>query len=194
MVELDTVIEQKISEDADFQATLTDLSEEDKEVALNEKRTELIKQEYSALSDAKTKAEEIAKNQKIRAEKAEAAAKQQKADPDPAKKSEEKETFSLQDIRALNDVHDEDVDKLVNYAKFMGITVAEAKKLPEMEAYRKDAEEKRKTAQATVIKGGKGAPKHKDLLERANQGDLPDDDEGINALIAAQRETLVNKK
>ena len=194
MVELDTVIEQKISEDADFQATLTDLSEEDKEVALNEKRTELIKQEYSALSDAKTKAEEIAKNQKIRAEKAEAAAKQQKADPDPAKKSEEKEAFSLQDIRALNDVHDEDVDKLVNYAKFMGITVAEAKKLPEMEAYRKDAEEKRKSAQTTSVKGGRGASKPKDLLERASQGDLPDDDDSINALIAAQRETLVNKK
>ena len=57
MSELHTLVEEKINSDADFQATLTDLSDEDKEVALNEKRTELINAEYTALEEKSKKAE-----------------------------------------------------------------------------------------------------------------------------------------
>ena len=189
MVDIKTLVDEKISEDTEFQTSLEEMSDEDKETAISEKRSVLIQVEVDALEEKSKKADEIAKNQEIRAKKAEAEAKKPKAEPDPAKKSEEKEEYSLKDIRALNDVHDEDVDKLVNYAKFMGISIAEAKALPEMISFRNDAEEKRKTAQTTSIKSGGRVSKANDeeLLNKANQGNVPEDDDSIAKLVALQR-------
>src|SRR3990167_6957742 len=119
-------IEEKINSDTDFQATLADLSDEDKETAITEKRTELIDAELA-------KEAELATNYKVRAEKAEALAKQLKIKPEEKPEAPKTpEPLSLKDIRALQDVHDDDVDQVTEYAKFKNISVAEAKKLPEM--------------------------------------------------------------
>lgn len=75
MANLNALVEEKINSDTDFQATLEDMSEEDKSQAIADKSKELIDAEYS-------KAEELANNQKIRAEKAEALAKQLKIKPE----------------------------------------------------------------------------------------------------------------
>lgn len=99
------------------------------------------------------------------------------------------EPLNLKDIRALNDVHDDDVDRLVNYAKFMNITVAEAKKLPEMVSFLRTSEEHRLTASATNTGGGKrGTSKvsDEDLLSKASSGDLPEDDANIARLMEAK--------
>lgn len=55
--------------------------------------------------------------------------------------------MSLQDIRALNDVHDEDVEEVTDYAKRKGISIAEAKKSPIIQTYLKTRTEERKTAE-----------------------------------------------
>jgi len=191
-MEIDALVQNKIDADVDFQATLTDLSDEDKEVALNEKRTELIKQEYSALSDKATKAEEIANNQKIRAEKAEELAKQLKTQPVKKEESElpkKSEGYSLQDIRALSDVHDEDVQEVVDFAKFKGITITEAKKNPTVQTILKQKTEERATAAATntaVSRKGASKVSSEDLLDKFNQGDVPEKEEDLKKVIEAR--------
>ena len=185
-MEIHALVEQKISEDADFQATLTDLSDEDKEVALNEKRTELTKQEFAAIEAKATKAEEIANNQKIRVEKAEELAKQLKKPEEKETPKNEKSEYSLQDIRALSDVHDEDVQEVVDFAKFKGISITEAKKNPTVQTILKQKTEERATAAATnTDKGRKPSSKisSEDLLDKFNQGDIPEKEEDLKKVI-----------
>lgn len=133
------------------------------------------------------KAEELANNYKIRAEKAEALAKQ-------LKKPEEKETpknseYSLKDIRALSDIHDEDVDEVVEFAKFKGISVAEAKKNLTIQNLLKAKDEERKTAGAANIGGSRHATSKatgESLLEKAESGQVPESDEDIRKLSEAK--------
>ena len=183
---LDALIQEKIDGDSDFQATLADMSEEDQAQAIADKKAELIEAEFVALNEQKEKADEIAKNQKIRAEKAE------KATPKNAGETS-KEEYSLKDILALRDVHGDDVDTLVEYAKFKKIPVAEAKKLPEMMSFTKDAEAKRKTESAKIMGGGKRPSSVKSgeaILEQAvEKNELSDDsiDDFVKARIEAKR-------
>ena len=142
-------------------------------------------------SEELKKAQELANNYKVRAEKAESLAKQLKTQPvkPEAEAPKTSEPLSLKDIRALQDVHDDDVDQLTDYAKFKGVSVAEAKKLPEMQALLRTKTEERETAQATNTGGGRKATS-KDtpeaILERSQSGELPESDDGIKALSEAR--------
>lgn len=142
--DLDALIEEKISTDTDFQNSLVDLSQEEQDELIAAKKAEVLKQEFSSLSEKAKKAEEIAKNQEIRAKKAEAEAKKPKGEQAP------KSDYSLKDIRALQDVHDEDVDTVVDWAKFKGISIAEAKQSPHIQSLLKIRIEERKTAEVTA--------------------------------------------
>src|SRR3990167_2322035 len=121
--------------------------------------------------------------------------------PEPKETKEEKtetksEPLSLKDIRALQDVHDDDVDQITEYAKFKNISVAEAKKLPEMQALLRTKQEERETAQATNTGGGKRATSKNTpeaILERAESGQLPEDDEGIKALSEARLQQKLDR-
>lgn len=189
-MEIHALVEEKINSDSDFQAMLADLSDEDKEVAIADKRTELLNLEFTSLSEKAAKAEELAKNQKIRAEKAELEAKKNKpvgADLTPQKKESD---YSLQDIRALSDVHDEDVAEVVEFAKFKGISITEAKKHPVISALIETNKEFRATEAAKNSgKGKQGTSRTTDaeLVEQAASGNLPDDDEGITRLAEARQ-------
>jgi len=184
-------IEEKINSDTAFQETLADLSEEDKEAAVSEKRTELIDAELA-------KEAELATNYKVRAEKAEALAKQLKIKPEEKPESPNTPVLELKDIRALQDVHDDDVDELIEYAKFKGVSVAEIKKLPVIQAHLKVKAEERTTAQATNIgKGGGRTSKitGQNLLEKAYEtGETPTDTEAIKALVQARIQEQINIK
>lgn len=192
--DLDTLIQNKIDSDSDFQATLADLSDEDKTQAIADKRTELIKNEFSTLAEKAKKADEIALNQKIRAEKAEQELK--KAKPAGGEEPPKKEELSLKDIRALQDVHDDDVEHITDYAKFKKISIAEAKKLPEMQAYLKTRGEERQSAEAAHTGGGGGGsskPSSEALMEKARKGDLPESDDEIKRLMEAKRKEMARK-
>ena len=99
-----------------------------------------------------TKAQELARNQKIRAEKAEKELKRLKAQD--AQKTDTPTDkvgsgYSLQDIRALSNVHDDDVERVEKFAKLEGVSVAEAVKNEDVQAILKHRADLRQTAEAT---------------------------------------------
>jgi len=106
------------------------------------------------------KAEEVANNQKIRAEKAESELKALKAKQTETvtpTTTEENPTptngvMGLKDIRALQDVPDEDVDEVIEYAKFKGVPVAEAKTDPVVQNILSTRKEERASAEAANTK------------------------------------------
>ncbi len=149
--------------------------------------------------EAAVKAIENFKDQEKRAEQAESKAKEKydkklseateegtsknTTEEDTSKKSE----YSLQDIRALSDVHDDDVEEVVNYAKSKDISIAEAKKTTMIQSFLKNTAEERKTADATNTgksKQGSSQLKGKSLLRKAEEkGELPDSKADMEKLI-----------
>ena len=109
--------------------------------------------EDNELQEKLSKAEELAKNYKIRAEKAEAAAKQAKDKPtekqDDAPKKVTVRDLPLGDINALAGMHEDDAQKLINWAEFNKVSIIEAKKSKEWQAIQKINEEERTSAEAT---------------------------------------------
>lgn len=156
MGNLESLIQGKIDADADFQSSLTDLSDDEKSVKISEKRNELLESEFDGVSKEKAKHEELAKNYKIRAEKAEQAAKKNKpADGgEPPKNNEDALTTkdNLAIMRSSVPVHDDDIDWLMKQAKVSEMTVANVLKDEEVQAVLKLRNEKRTTANATNTK------------------------------------------
>jgi len=137
-----------------------------------------------------SKAEEIAKNQRIRAEKAEAELKALKK-PQPKVETEtpKNEGMSLKDIRALQDVADEDVDEVLDFAKYKGISVAEAKANPVIQTLLKTRQEERATANASSTGNSKKGTKRnsgEEILNNFKQGKVPESDEDIAKLVEAE--------
>lgn len=90
---------------------------------------------------------------------------------------------------AKADIHEDDLDEVLDYAKFKKIPVAEAYK--HVKPILDTKAEERKTAQATHTKGGaRSASKvsAEDLLRKAEQtGELPDSEEGLQEIFRARQ-------
>lgn len=176
---LDTLVQQKIEQDADFQSSLEELDDESREQALHEKRTAIIHAEFERLK----KADDLAKNYKVRAEKAEDEARQlaKQLKPDgepktPTKKADD--GLSVKDSYALQaaGVPFEDVDEVVKAAKLLDKSIPEALKdslvisrLAQLKSYRD-------TEQAANIKPKRsGASEVSDdkLLDDLAKGNIP---------------------
>ena len=143
-----------------------------------------------------TKAEELAKNQKIRAEKAEKLAKE-KLEEKP--KETPKDTLSDSDMFALlkNNIHEDDVERVKKFAKADEITVAEALKSDELKAILDLRSEQRATAGATNV----GATRRTqvkvsgdELINQAKSGKFPESDSDIARLMEAKLYEGVDKK
>lgn len=133
-----------------------------------------------------TKAEELANNYKVRAEKAE-----RKSREAPAPAATASSPMSLADAAALlkADVHEDDIERVEKYAKAEGVTVREALKSDELKAILSVRAEKRTTANAANISNVRRGPSQMSdasLIEQANKGKLPDSDADIERLIAAR--------
>lgn len=103
--------------------------------------------------------------------------------PAPQPKSPEnnvsKGELSAKDTIALVNakVHDDDVDVVTDYAKFKGITVAEALKSSVVKTTLAENEEFRKTANASNAGGGKRVTSKittESIVNNANEGKFPD--------------------
>lgn len=187
-MEIDALVQNKLDADVDFQAELDLLSEEERPIALANKKAELIKQEFEAITAKAVKAEEIAKNQKIRAEKAEQEAKEAKT-AGGVNPPEVRDTLSIKDIRALQDVPEEDIDEVIEFSKYKKISITEAKNHPAVQSLLKTRLEERKTAYATNTGGSKRSVSKNtdaDLLERVSAGQLPESDDDIKRLAEAR--------
>lgn len=141
------------------------------------------------------KAEELANNYKIRAEKAEKKAKESEKPKETKPEESKSEGLSFKDSLAIINakVHEDDIDEVVEYAKFKNISVAEALKSDAMKATLAIKEEYRTTANATNVNTSRRSnAKTTDeaLLNNAAQGKLPESEEEIARLIAAHQKKL----
>jgi hypothetical protein len=175
---------------ADF-AALTDeersayTPEELEEIKSNISEKEAKKAEDSKKKDEElAKAKEIAENYKVRAEKAEAKAREGKEEPPKTGELSAKDALIL----AKADVAEEDLDEVLNYAKFRNLPVSEVLKDKTLKTILSDRAEERRTAQATNTGGSRPSTKvtGEALIEKASKGDLPEKDEDIAKLAEAR--------
>ncbi len=100
-------------------------------------------------------------------------------DPETGEKLDSKDSIKpsgmdFRDVRALQDVHDEDIDEVMEFAKFKGISVAEAKKLPVVQTLLRTHAEERATAMAASTNSSKRSSKSGssgDILKRAESSE-----------------------
>lgn len=120
-------------------------------------------------------------------------------DPETGEKIDSKEStkspnMDLKDIRALQDVHDDDIEEVIEFSKFKKISVAEAKRHPAVQSLLKVHAEERASALAASAQASRrgGKTSSSDILSKVkNQEDMTDDE-----MQAAVQETLkqVGKK
>lgn len=100
------------------------------------------------------------------------------------------ENYSIKDIRALNDIADEDLDDFMDLSKKFGLSPYEAKQNKDVQAILRSRAEERKTAEATNVGSGRrGSSKisGESLLEKASlTGKLPESDKEIEAMAKAR--------
>lgn len=133
------------------------------------------------------KAEELANNYKIRAEKAERKTKTES--PSETKKSDP--NLSTIDIIALTkaNIETDDIPDVLEYAKFKGIPVSEALKSTTVRSILSEKAEQRNIALATNTGGAKrssGKVSDDTLIANAQRGNLPESDADIARLIATR--------
>lgn len=188
--ELEALIQQKLEGDSEFQSTLTDLSDDDKKQKVDARKNELLDSELNAIkekAERAEKAEELANNYKIRAEKAE---REPKTTVTP-------DGLSSRDVLYLAkaDIHTDDVDEVLEYAKKMGVSIAKAHEFytPILDTRAKE----RKSAAATNTKGSaRGTAKEsaEDILEKAEKGEVLESDSDMQKLFSARIARKIRKR
>lgn len=138
------------------------------------------------------KATELANNYKIRAEKAEKRSEKTETPKVAPRKSSD---LSAVDIIAISkaNIEAEDVEDVLDYAKFKGISIVEALKSNVVKATLAEKDELRKSAQATntgSTRRGSSQVSDAQLLANAQKGLLPDSDADLDRLTSLQ----VNRK
>jgi hypothetical protein len=130
------------------------------------------------------KAEQLAFNQKVRAEKAEKLVKSTQKIDTPS--------LSTTDAIALigaNIKEGEDIEEVENWAKYKGISIAQALKSDELKAVLGIKAEKRGSAQATNTGSARHSPSNLtegQILQRAKEGrEIPNSKEDMDKLVKA---------
>jgi len=153
------------------------------------KEAEERETEKKQLSDELAKAKELAENYKIRSEKAEQLSKE---------KETPKTELSQTDIITLAkaDIHEDDIDEVLEYARFKKIPVKEALSSNVMKSLLAERKEERKTAEATSARASRAgirARSGEELLSEAETGKVPDSEEGIKELVEARFRSKARK-
>lgn len=180
---LNTANEDTTSENTETTEETTDTTEETQEESVEELKARLAK------------AEEIAKNQRIRAEKAEKAVK-------PEKKQEVSTDYKMTDEDFLavieNKVPRQYLGEVKEYAQLKKISLAKALETPLMKIHLKNLAETDQTAQAANVKRsarGTGKVSGDSLLDKAlSSGTLPDSDDDMRALSIARLQAKLGRK
>ena len=134
--------------------------------------------------EAKTKAEEIAENQRIRAEKAERIAKG-KTEVKPEVRPKANDVLSSMDTIAFISAgvtSKEDIDEVLDYAKLKNISPAEALQANVVKSILAEKVEQRRTAEATntgAARRGTSKISDEQVLVNVAQGKFPEDPEAL---------------
>jgi hypothetical protein len=153
---------------------------------------EVVEESIEEVKARLAKAEEIANNYKIRAEKAEKISKSVKVETKVETKTESNDGLSVKDTLALfgaKVTEPEDVDEVVEWARFKKIQVTEALKSETIKARLKEKSEMRATAAATNTGPARRTTTKMTpdvLVSKAKAGELPESDEGMDALAEAR--------
>lgn len=178
---LDALVQEKLTADTEFQSSLEGLNEEEVAEATAKREGELRNEIFASTY-------EYGKNQKIRAEKAE---KGDAPDGDgkPPKKAPKKDDdkddddgehkFSIKDSYALqqNEVHLDDLDKVVETAKMLGTDIAGALENDVLQGILKQRSEERASAAAANTGGGAPSthkPTGSELNKNLSEGKVPE--------------------
>lgn len=137
------------------------------------------------------KLKELSDNYKIRAEKAERKVKVAPETKQEVKSVNGRSTENLKDIYALVEakVPEEDISEVEDYAKYKGISIAEALKTQAVRSILNEKSEMRNVASATNTGGSKrvgGRVSDETLLANAEKGNFPDSDAEIDRLVKLQ--------
>lgn len=105
-------------------------------------------------------------------------------DPETGEKIDSKEStkspsMDLKDIRALQDVHDDDIEEVIEFSKFKKISVAEAKRHPVIQSLLKKHDEERASALAasTQVSRRNKANSSENILNKVkNQEDMSEEE------------------
>lgn len=168
-----------------------DILNEQEEADLNSANEDNYEEEEENAEELKArlaKAEQLANNYKIRAEKAEKAAK---AKPETTSKQSSKEDMNSKDLYALMNakVDPEDIDEIKDFALMKKISIAEALKTNVIKSILSEKEEQRNIANATNVGSSKrtsGKLTDESLLNNLKKGVLPESDEDIARLVKAR--------
>lgn len=158
---------------------------ENTETTVEETQEESVEEVKARLA----KAEELANSYKVRAEKAEKKAKES------IQVESKVGELSSKDIIAINraNIHEDDLDEVVDYAKYKKISISEALKSNVVTTLLKDRAEHRKIAQGTNTGTAKRSSvkiTDEEVLNKAAQNMLPEDPE----LLALARWNQRKKK
>ena len=153
-----------------------------------------------ALKAKNAKLQKAYEDQKKRAEKAEGKSSDNKDTKKvDVKKTTKADDLTPKDLYSLmeNKVPKEDVDDVVQYARFSKISIDDALDSDFVKRLLADKAEKRATARATNIgynRRGTGKVSEQALLQKASQnGEIPDDDAKLDRLIDARLEKKKKK-
>lgn len=166
----------------EVEATSADEGTEDLET-LQEKNKKLFERAKKAEAEAK-----LLKAERLKAEE------RAKVKPEPSSNV----SVSIKDQIAIVNakIHEDDVEDVMEYAKFKNIPIAEALKSNVVMATLKDKAEQRRTAEVTNTSGSKrvNAKVTDDaLLAKADKGDLPESEDDIERLIDARISGRIKK-
>lgn len=159
-------------------------TEEDFIAEYEEKEQETLKQKEEEYQ----KAQELAQNYKIRAEKAEAEAKKIKKDDDSTPKNE----LSQSDLLTLikSNVEEDDIQEIVDYAAIKKISVREALDSNVIKSLLAEKKEERKSAEVSATqqkRSGTTMTSGSELLNKAETtGELPDNDDEMRKLVESR--------
>jgi len=105
-------------------------------------------------------------------------------DPETGEKIDSKEStkspsMDIKDIRALQDVHDDDIEEVVEFSKFKKISIADAKRNPAIQSLLKTRAEERASALAasTQVSRRNKANSSENILNKVkNEEDMSDEE------------------
>ena len=154
---IESLIEEKLAGDVEFQNSLQNLSDDEKTNLITEKRNSILLEEAPKWYDESKKNEKAYIDTKTRAERAEQDLKKFK----PADVNKDEDSLSTKDIYAFMEakVPQDDIDDVVDYAKMKGISIGDALKSSVVKAVLADKQETRKTAEATQTRSTRATTK-----------------------------------
>ena len=163
------------------------LNTQEETVDLNVTESDESSEESFDWKSEALKLKELSENYKIRAEKAERKAK---VAPE-AKHEAQSANVSTKELYALMEakVPEEDISEVEDYAKYKGISIAEALKTQAVRSILNEKSEMRNVASATNTGGSKrvgGRVSDETLLANASKGNFPDSDADIDRLVKLQ--------